>query len=91
VLLGDFGISLAPVAADLGNPMQSLVVLLLDALDAVHELRNDSNCVHWLYAVESGPTGNVEVRTCPFTERRNERAGQRGPMNGQRRQIAPDL
>ena len=39
VLFGDFGIPLALAATDLGSPMEVLIVLLLDPLDAVHELR----------------------------------------------------
>jgi hypothetical protein len=33
---------------------------LLDALDTVHELGKDSNCVHWLYAVDTGTAISIE-------------------------------
>src|SRR5688572_7169096 len=39
VLLGDLGVPLTRLTSDLGDPVKPRVGLLLDALDAVHELR----------------------------------------------------
>ena len=36
--------------ADAGLPVQVCVINLIDGLDTFHEVRNSSNCVHWLYA-----------------------------------------
>jgi hypothetical protein len=48
VLLGDLGVELPLHARNIGHPVVACVIELGDRLDAGHELRNDSNCVHWL-------------------------------------------
>ena len=54
VLLGDLGVPLLALAADLGDPVQVRVVDLLDLLDALHEARE---LLELRPLVVGGPTG----------------------------------